>query len=315
MSPAARNDEIPYGPRVRKSQRWLTLSGLGLTGYGLLVLLQVLPHDAPFAGYASLALGALCLGFALRNGHTAPTARSAARGRTVAGIGAFAVLGVLLYNGLRGSDLDPPEWGILAYGVALMLAAPRLHRRVGNVPVGTLVAWSFPILLAPLAMYAVNAVLSADNAGTAATPFVHALVVLPTSALLWVFGIEADVVGNSLILDGANGSLVLGVGLVCAGLYPMVLFGGLMGLHAWEGQIPLRRMLAYVGTGLAGLWFVNLLRIIILVQVGAARGGQAVQTVHAHIGWVLFGVFMLVYWAILLRVIEPRQKPKKPALA
>lgn len=287
-------------------QRWLTLTGLGLAGYGLLVVLQILPHDAPFAGFASLALGLLCLAFALRRSTPDNATRSTTRSRIVAAIGTVCVVGVLGYNGLRGSDLDPPEWGILGYGVALLAASARLHTSLGRVPVATLVAWSFPLLLAPLTMYAVNAVLSADNAGTAATPVVHALVVLPTGSLLWLAGIQADVVGNSLILDGPRGTLVLGVGLVCAGLYPMVLFAGLMGLHAWERRVPPRRLAAYIGIGLGGLWFVNLIRIVILAKVGEIWGGVAVQQVHAHIGWVLFGIFMLIYWAIVLRVVEAR---------
>ncbi len=297
-----------------KPRRWWTLSGLGLAGYGLLILLKVLPHDAQLAGFASLTLGIACLAIALRGGTSEPAARSTVRARIVAGIGAVAVVGVLGYNGLRGSGFQGPEWGILVYGVALIVASGHLHRRLGQIPVGTLVAWSFPILLAPLAMYALNAVLSADNAGTAATPVVNALVVKPTGAILWIFGISATVVGNSLILDNASGRLILGVGLVCAGLYPMVLFGGLMGLHAWENRIPAKRLAAYVGIGLGGLWVTNLIRIVILVQVGKTWGGAAVQGVHAHIGWVLFGIFMLAYWAIVLRVVEPR-RPMDPTTA
>ncbi len=301
-------------PRPRQ-QRWLLLSGLGLAGYGLLILLQILPHDAPFAGAASMVLGLLCLVAAVRQTQATRGTTSPTRRRVVNIVGAISVGGVVLYNGIRGSTMETPEWGILGYGVALLVAAPHMHRRIGNINVGTLVAWSFPLLLAPLAMYAVNAVLSADNAGTAATPIVGALVVAPTGSLLWLFGIDAQVVGNNLILAGPQGRLTLGVGLVCAGLYPMVLFGGLMGLHAWERQVSWRRLAAYLSTGLLGLWFVNLLRIVILVKVGQLWGGAWVQTVHAHIGWVLFGIFMVAYWAVVLRVVEAPGKPPKPVAA
>ncbi len=288
-----------------KRSLW-SLMGLGLAGYGTLVLLRVITHESMFAGAASLIAGLALLVVGLPPLHLR-------HGKIVAAIGGICVAGVLLYNLARRSDLGIPEWGILAYGLLLLLAASRLDHRIRRLDVGTLVAWSFPLILAPLTMFSLNAGISAGQGETAASPIVHALVVLPSAALLGIMGTSLDVVGNSFVMDTPRGSLTLGVGLVCAGLYPMVLFGGLVALHGWQNKLRPGRLAAYLGTGILGLWFVNLIRLVILTRVGARWGVHALETVHAHIGWILFAGFMVLFWGIVLRKIEGRLPPAQAA--
>lgn len=275
------------------------LAGLGLVGYGLLVLMQVLPHDAPLAGLLSLLLGSLLL--AVPGGHARDGGRSPPRARAVALLGGVMVAGVIGYNAWRSSGLSVPEWTILAYGVALLAVAPHLHRRVGRLGAGTAVAWSFPLVLAPLAMYALNGALSQGAGATAADPLVQALVVRPTAVAMAMLGTPVALAGNNMVMQTPRGTLVLGVGLVCAGIYPMVLFTGMVAMHGWEQQVPARRLAIYLACGLAGLWLLNVIRIVILTHVGRQWGGAALQTTHAHLGWVLFALFMVAFWALALR--------------
>jgi len=281
----------------RMKRAILALVGLGLAGYGALLLVGLIPHEAPLVGVLALLVGLPLAAVGL------PRVKLR-RGGAVAALGVVASLGVVAYNLARGSGLGVPEWAILVYGVALVGASRRLERRLGRFEVGTLVAWSFPLVLAPLTLFALNAAVSAGSAGNAASPIVHALVVQPTAAVLALMGTGAEVVGNNLVLGTPRGRLVLGVGLVCAGLYPMVLFAGLVALHAWIRRTPPKRTAAYLGVGLAGLWAMNLVRLVILVKVGERWGGATLQTVHAHIGWALFALFTVVFWAVVLRKVE-----------
>lgn len=280
-----------------KSKPILAFLGLGLLGYGALVVLNVVAHEAPLAGALSLATGGALLLAGLPPLHLR-------HGRLVAALGTVCVLGIIGYNVAKGSGLGVPEWGILVYGVLLLLAAPRLDRKIRNVEVGTLVAWSFPLLLAPLAMFALNAAITTERGETAGAPLVHALVVLPSAAFLQLIGTPLTVEGNSFIVATSRGTMRLGVGLVCAGLYPMVLFGGLLGLHAWQQGIPQRRLWAYLGLGILGLWAMNLVRLVILTKVGQRWGMQTLETVHAHIGWIMFALFMVLFWGVVIRRFE-----------
>lgn len=269
------------------------LVGLGLAGYGLLVLVGLLPHDAPLAGAAASGLGALLLAWGLP-GVAAP------RTAVVAVLGVGCVAGVTLYNVATGSGLAPPERAILGYGLALLVAAPFLHVRWRRLDVASPVGWSFPLVLAPLALFAVDGALS-DGGGGPVDPIVQAAVVAPTAAGLELAGTPVERDGSTLRLATPRGSLSLGVGLVCAGLYPMVLFAGVLGVHAWRVRPPAVRLAAWALAGTAGLWLLNLVRLLILARVGITRGPGDLQAVHAHLGWILFAAFMAAFWALALR--------------
>ncbi|MEA3190144.1 MAG: hypothetical protein QOD77_726 [Thermoplasmata archaeon] len=284
-----------------------SLLGLLLAGYGLLVLLGLLAHESPVAGFLSLAAGAAILAFGL------PRIQMR-RGRWVAALGAALVVGTIAVNAVRANGLGLPEWGLLAYGAALLASSPFLDRKLGKVEVGSLVGWSFPLLLAPMVLFASNAMVSSPEAGSGAAGAVASLVVAPTAFGLVLLGTPVEVVGHNLVLETPRGGLTLGVGLVCAGLYPIVLFLGLVGLHAWQTKMPGTRLAATLLLGLAGLWVMNILRLVILARIGIAWGPAALQTAHAHMGWILFALFMACFWFVVLRRWEPKPEPEpKPA--
>lgn len=291
--------------------RALLLAGLLLVGQGLLVVLGVLDHEAPYAtGVAIVVAGAALVVGAWRARpregaeafETGP--RMGPRGWLVAAGGATAAVGVVVYNVVSASDLVLPEYAILGYGVALMLAAPNLHRRVAGAPVGTLVAYSIPLVGAPLALWGVNAVMDAYAESTPMRWYIRALLVAPVGWMLRAGGQDVEIVGDSFRTATEMGSLTLTVGVVCAGLYAMIIFLGVFGLFAWEQRTPPARLAAYLAVGLAGLHFANVLRILILVVVGTHWGGDALQAFHRHAGWVLFLAWSLLFWAVVLRRFE-----------
>lgn len=318
-----RPEEASAAPSKRQSAL-RPLAGLAIMGYGLLVLLGVTPHESAWAGAACIAVGAGLLAFGLPElGRPESAARAGAalsghraalsgrwtaafagltrlRARVLAAVGVGAVLGVTAFNAATHSGLSPPEWALLLYGLALAAAAPALDARVGRHDVGTLVGWSFPVLLAPLSLFALNGITS-GSAGSAAAPLVARLVVEPTAAALQLFGTPVRVIGSNMVLATPRGGLTLGVGLVCAGLYPMALFAALVALHGWRTGLPPGKLALLLASGLGGLWAMNIVRLAILARVGIAQGGVVLQEWHAHLGWALFLVFTLVFWGVALR--------------
>lgn len=295
---------------------------LALLGYGLTILLGLVAHEGTLVGWASLLLGLALLGAwaataARRQGEAAPAppAATATPFRwTVAALGVVASLGTVAYNLLVSSGLGAPEVALVAYGALLVASLPWLDRPAGpraTATVATLVAWSFPVVLAPLVIYALNGVLAsqAGNQAAAASPLVRWALVEPTSWLLALLGQDAEVRGNALVLATPRGSLALSVGLVCAGIYPAVLFAGLFGLYAWDRRPPLATAAGQFAAGLAALWALNLGRMALLARVGVERGPEALQRVHDQAGWLLFAAFSAVYWWLVLRRPAPPPKP------
>lgn len=232
-------------------------------------------------------------------------------------MGSLAILcagGILAYNALRRSTLEGPELAILAYGVLLLVAAPLLDRRILRTDVGTCVAWSLPLVAAPLGLYAMDAAVDA-YAGTGRSPLdwaIAKLLIAPMATALTLLGFDATATGQVVALATPRGSLHLNVGVVCAGLQPGVLFLGVFGLFAWRERTTGRRLALLLALGLLGVYLANLLRLILLALVGYQWGGSALQTAHEHAGWAIFVGWMLAYWWMVLRNL---QGPARPAPA
>lgn len=298
------------------------LAGLLLAGQGLLVVTRVLDHEAPLlVGWGILLLGLVLALWgrapflSFKPGRTTPTRdagppEAAApraptpRSAVVAGLGAFATLGVMAYNVLTRSDLSMPEVAILAYGVVLLLASRALDRPVWRTRVGTLVAYSFPLVLAPLALYAVNAATRSQLGAAPLGWYIHYTLVEPMALLLATAGMDASLLGDTVRISTPRGPLFLTVGVVCAGLYAAVLFLGVFALFAWESRTPAPRLALSLAVGLLGLHVANLLRLALLGWVGYRWGGGALQTFHQHAGWVLFLAWSVLFWAVVLRRFE-----------
>lgn len=286
------------------------LAGLLLAGQGLLVVTRVLDHEAPLlVGWGVLALGLALLAWGSLPSFPPPATAGAGRARRIVlvSLGAFAALGVIGYNALARSTLSVPELAMLAYGLALMAASRALDLRVGRTDLGTLVALSFPLVLAPLSLYAVNAAVTSQLGATPLAWYIHHTLVQPMAALLGLGGLDATLVGDTVRIETPRGALFLSVGVVCAGLYAGALFLGVFGLFAWERRTPPGRLAAYLAVGLLGLHVANVLRLALLGFVGHAWGGEALQAFHRHAGWVLFLAWSLLFWAVVLRRLEGPQ--------
>ncbi len=283
--------------------RTRSLVGLALVGYGMLVAVGLVAHESLFAGVGSLLLGGALL---LREG--IPNVE-VGRPSLTAGIGVVAIAGVTSYNLAMGSHLGLPEWGLLVYGVFLVIAAGHLDRAVGPTDVAALVGWSFPLLLGPLLLFSLDASIGGSagpRLNSGAEPLIATFLVKPMAFGLQALGTSAQVYGTDLVVATETGSLTLGVGLVCAGLYPMVLFGGILGLHVWQTRPSLRDGSVYLFLGFAGLYVVNLLRLILLTKIGQRWGPLWLQTAHAHLGWILFGLFAALFWIAIAPRIDER---------
>ncbi|MHB8633754.1 MAG: exosortase/archaeosortase family protein [Thermoplasmatota archaeon] len=267
---------------------WRPAAGMACLGYAILSAVGLLPHESPWVAVAAGALGLLLTS----GGLSQPTRWH--RG-LVAALGTACAAGVVAYKAARHAPLGATEWCLVGYGVALLLGAFHLERRVAHIPVRVLVGWSFPLLLGPLALFAAASMALAAAPG-ATTPLLHGAVVLPAAWILGASGTPARVAGDTLILPVAGGTLALGVGLVCSGLYPMALFAGLLAHHVASTRPGARRALLLFASGMGGLWAVNQVRLVLLAHIGQAWGAQALQGAHAQLGWLLFVAFAAIYW-------------------
>lgn len=281
-------------------QRVRGLLGLVTLGEGLFILLRVVPHEAPLLGALLVALGALLLWRAelpQLDGRWADTGRWA-----VGAMGALAALGVLAYDAARHAPLDPPKVAILVLGLATAAAAP--WRRAA-----TPMLWSVPLAWAPLGVWAAQGAMEALAGGSLFDAFVRYGLLLPMAAVLALLGRAPTIHGQVIAYQTGHGGLMaLQVGVACSGLQAMALFAGVLAVYLVALRPPPREGLAWSVVGLAGVYVVNVARLVALSLIGSAWGSDALERAHAQAGWIVF-----VAWTAAFAAMAMRPRTRAPA--
>lgn len=285
--------------------RALALIGLASLGQGLFILFRVVPHESPLLGAGLAALGAGLL-------YCCPLPRvdRIARWPLVLG-GLGAALGVVAYNLARGATFVAPKLAIIAFGLLLAAAAPLTRRpRVANG-----VAWSIPLVGAPLLVWAAQALAKASFGGrTPMELFIERALLAPMAAVLSLLGYHPWVDGQHVTFDTAGGGTMrLLVGVACSGIQAMGLFGGILVVYVIAERPTLRRGLAWSAVGLLGVYLVNVARLVTLALVGSAWGADALERAHAQAGWIFFVAWAGVFAWLATR--RPRRSRRPPAPA
>jgi exosortase/archaeosortase family protein len=100
------------------------------------------------------------------------------------------------------------------------------------------------------------------------------------------------------------------IGEACSGLYSMFLFicANIMILALEWNRIQRLKGVLMLIPGLVGIWFVNIVRIYLLMLVGVFISPKfAIGMFHSYIGSLLFLIYTLIYIYIFYR-ITPRKK-------
>lgn len=277
--------------------RLLGLLGLASLGEGLFILFRVVPHESPLLGAGLAAVGALLLRFT-------PLPRISRLPRWPLVVGGLAAAGVVVaWNVLRGMPWIAPKVAIVAFGLALAAAAPLVSRpRVANV-----VAWSIPLVGAPLVVWGLQALSAATVAGmTPMELFIEHGLLAPMSTALALLGYHPETFGQRIRFDTQQGGrMTLLVGVACSGLQAMGLFGGILLVYVLADKPGFRRGLLWCAIGLFGVYAVNVARLVSLAVVGSAYGDDALQWAHANLGWMFF-----VAWSGLFAwmAMRPRRR-------
>jgi exosortase/archaeosortase family protein len=126
--------------------------------------------------------------------------------------------------------------------------------------------------------------------------------------------------GTAIVSISESGSPVLRYGdfsaridPFCSGIESLVLFTGFAILVAAYDRdiINWKRALPVYLIGLVGIYFVNVLRISVLMLVGTKSPSLAAGLFHNNLGWILFVVYTLAVIALFYPYITKRKSQKK----
>lgn len=113
-------------------------------------------------------------------------------------------------------------------------------------------------------------------------------------------GLALEVLGSSgLAIPNHTGWAVFDIGIECSALLEMFAFTGLV---AFYPAFSKGRKAGTIGVGIAATWFINLLRILLIVAIINSLGTGWVFPAHAVFGRVFFFVATIaIYWYLVTR--------------
>jgi len=103
------------------------------------------------------------------------------------------------------------------------------------------------------------------------------------------------------------GSFVVNIGKVCSGVESLLLFTSLYALIFFidRKKLDTTKMLILFIPGLIGDFFVNILRITLILILGVWINPQfAVGIFHTNAGWVLFIIYFFVFWYFVYPLVK-----------
>jgi exosortase/archaeosortase family protein len=113
------------------------------------------------------------------------------------------------------------------------------------------------------------------------------------SAFFLDFIKPTTLIENAINFDGFS----VGIVYPCSGIESMTVFvAAVIAYFAAFKEKRVKRTVMYSVIGIIVLYFMNILRIMILVMVGYYMGNEAMHFAHANLGWIMFVMAMFVFW-------------------
>jgi exosortase/archaeosortase family protein len=118
--------------------------------------------------------------------------------------------------------------------------------------------------------------------------------------------------GRAPLLD-VNG-FVVSIGAPCSGIESIFLFAAFsIGIYVLDHQrLQKRKFLIASLIGIVGIYFVNILRLFLLILTGIYISPDfAVGMFHSNVGWILFALYFLCYYYLIRKFIYLKKSHKQ----
>lgn len=204
------------------------------------------------------------------------------RSTTLILLGSFIVLADIAFNYSRQNSIGTLDSMAFFLGISLIAAGMNSAqiKRMGQF--GAYISAIFIVLF--LIFYSLFGALNIDFLHI----FDHYFVLLPTVALMKLFGIPLEVVAIETVRMSGVEELTIVIGGPCSGLYSMFLLIGIVVGYGAVEKIPWKKIMFLLGFAIAVAYLANLVRVMILYITAYFYGYDAMMTVHTHIGWMIF---------------------------
>ena len=131
--------------------------------------------------------------------------------------------------------------------------------------------------------------------------FDHYVVLLPTVSFIRLLGIPIEVIGiETIYMRGVEDMSVI-IGGPCSGLYSMFLLLSTVVAYTRIEKVKRNGVALLLGLSIVIAYIANFTRVSLLYIVGYYYGRDVMMLVHAHLGWIIFIVVVMLIFPIIKR--------------
>jgi exosortase len=136
------------------------------------------------------------------------------------------------------------------------------------------------------------------------------------AASVGALGISAVASGHIVSMNTANGTpLLLDVAGSCTGLQGILAFGLLSTMTLLDLKPEISRVVPLFAVGFAGVFLINILRLLVVFLTFEFFGADAGTTMHVYFGYLIFVAWVLVFWTLAFNYLGPAKSSKTVQLA
>ena len=121
-----------------------------------------------------------------------------------------------------------------------------------------------------------------------------------------VIGINATVSGHIVAMNSVAGPLLLNVEGDCTGVQGILAFGMLSTMAVLDVKAKWSRLIPLFVIGFAGAFLINIVRLFGVFLTFEYLGVDLGSMVHVYLGYILFIVWVMVFWALASKYLMPR---------
>jgi len=120
-----------------------------------------------------------------------------------------------------------------------------------------------------------------------------------------LLGIAATSSGHLITLNSGANVLMLSVESDCTGIQGVLAFGMLSTMTLLDVKPKMSRLIPIFAIGFLGAFFINFVRLFVVVLTFEFLGVSAGNTVHLYVGYSLFIVWVVAFWSIAFKYLGP----------
>lgn len=120
-----------------------------------------------------------------------------------------------------------------------------------------------------------------------------------------LIGVQATASGYIVSMNSNSGPLLLSVEGDCTGVQGMLAFGMLSTLAVLDIKAKMSKLIPLFAIGFIGAFLINIVRLFGVFLTFEYLGVTLGAEVHVYLGYILFIVWVMLFWAMAFRYLLP----------